>query len=150
MDIYCDGSCLGNPGPGGWAALCVQGDRVIHKICGFQAYTTNNRMELFAAINGIKKFIKLDHNKQVYLYSDSVYLIQGITKWMTYWKQSSWKKGSIKNTDLWKQLDSLNLLSNVQWRWVKGHQGNVYNEIVDKIARSTARQMQSKGQDCSL
>lgn len=150
--VYSDGACSGNPGPGGWGAVLMQGDKWIQEISGFEKHTTNNRMELLAAINSLaiikQAFINGDtsclmtlkpeymQNKpfSVKLYTDSTYVRSGITDWIKKWKKNNWRSGTIKNQDLWKTLDDLCQEIPVEWIWVKGHSGNHYNEIADKLA----------------
>lgn len=131
--IYCDGACSGNPGPGGWAVLVF--DKYLWKVVGgYEPSTTNNQMELRAAIEGLKL---VPPGAAVEIKTDSQYLIQGITSWLPNWKKKNWKtagKKEVKNIELWKMLDHLNH-SNVTWTYVAGHQGLLYNEICDKLAR---------------
>lgn len=133
INIYTDGACKGNPGPGGWA-FYIENENV--ERCGREKETTNNRMELLAAING------LDYYKsptQITIFSDSQYVIKGITDWIHGWKSSNWKNGKVKNIDLWKQLDELNNRHDVLWKWVKGHSGNKNNERVDQLAQKQSQ-----------
>ena len=140
IHIYTDGSCRGNPGPGGWAALLICGKH--EKIlCGGTEDTTNNRMELTAAIQALKA-IKLDKLKGekyiIYLTTDSLYLKDGIEKWLANWKKNNWRqtqKKAVKNRDLWEQLDELNSRLQVKWEWVQGHSGHPENDRVDQIAK---------------
>lgn len=132
MIIYCDGSCLGNPGPGGWGAVFIQGSKIKKTIKGFDPNTTNNRMELTAAINALK-LVKSDLN--IKIYTDSTYLKNGITDWINKWKLNNWNKGKIKNVDLWKDLDFICATKTIYWHWVKAHNGNEYNELADKLAK---------------
>ena len=132
MQIYCDGSCKGNPGPGGWAAVFINQDVITKKINGYFADTTNNRMELTAAIEALKC---LKVGEAVEIHTDSTYLKNGITVWIKSWKKSNWKNGKIKNIDLWKELDMLDEGVNVTWHWVKAHNGNKYNEMADYLAK---------------
>ena len=134
--VYTDGACSGNPGSGGWGAIVIT-DSII-KFSGNEEKTTNNRMELKAAIMGLSKS---NINSKVILYTDSKYVKDGITKWISNWKSNNWitsSKKPVKNQDLWKQLDDLNDRYNVEWKWVKGHSGDYYNEEVDKLARAEA------------
>lgn len=131
--IFTDGACRGNPGPGGWGALLRYGTH--EKILsGAENHTTNNRMELSAAIHALaalKQPCKID------LYTDSQYLQKGITEWLAKWKKNAWKKADkkpIKNFDLWQALDQEITRHDLTWHWVKGHSGHVENELVDKIA----------------
>ena len=139
--VYTDGACSGNPGSGGWGAIVIS-DSII-KFSGNEEKTTNNRMELKAAIMGLSKS---NINSKVILYTDSKYVKDGITKWISNWKSNNWitsSKKPVKNQDLWKQLDDLNNRYNVEWKWVKAHQDNVsddsiYNNMADELARQGA------------
>ena len=138
--IYTDGACLGNPGKGGWAAIIIEptGER---EIAGYEKSTTNNRMELKAVIEALKE---IKDNSQISLFSDSKYVIDGITKWIKNWKMNDWKtsnKKEIKNLDLWMDLDKLTLKFQITWNWVKGHSTNEYNNKVDKLARNEAERI---------
>lgn len=131
--IYTDGACKGNPGPGGWGVLLrYQGvERTLH---GGEAHTTNNRMELLAAIKGLEA---LKRPCKVDLYTDSKYLQQGMKQWLAGWKQNGWrnsKKEPVKNSDLWMLLDKHASLHEISWHWVKGHSGHLENELVDALA----------------
>ena len=131
--IFTDGACSGNPGPGGWGALLRYGDAE-KKLSGGELETTNNRMEMMAAIKALES---LKRPVQVELYTDSVYVKDGITKWLTNWKKNNWVTASrkpVKNKDLWEQLDTLNSFHNVSWQWVKAHAGHRENEIADMLA----------------
>ena len=132
-EIFTDGACRGNPGPGGWGVLLRYGDVERH-LFGGEAETTNNRMELQAAIEGLKA---LKERCAVTLTTDSVYVRSGITEWLANWKQRNWKTAArkpVKNVDLWRLLDEQNERHNVQWHWVKGHSGHRENEIADQLA----------------
>lgn len=133
--IYTDGACLGNPGPGGWAALIQFGDH--EKIVkGAEKDTTNNRMELTAAIKALDALTEPCH---ITLYTDSVYVQKGVSEWLANWKKRNWKtaaKKPVKNVDLWLLMDKAIISHNISWCWVKGHSGNVGNERVDVLARS--------------
>ena len=132
--IYTDGACSGNPGPGGWGAVLTFGDRE-KEICGGEPNTTNNRMEMMAAIQALEMLTK---PCKVELHTDSQYLRNGVTQWIHAWKARGWKtadKKPVKNEDLWKRLDSARLRHDVDWRWVKGHAGHVMNERADGLAR---------------
>ena len=137
LEIYTDGACLGNPGPGGWAALIIDNNQ--EKILsGNNEMTTNNRMELLAVIKALES---INHHLEVTIYTDSKYVINGITSWIKKWKTNNWKNSSktpVKNIDLWKILDVSSQRLNIKWIWVKGHSGNIYNEKVDEIARNQA------------
>tara|TARA_B100000686_G_C16525635_1_gene829604 strand:- start:415 stop:867 length:453 start_codon:yes stop_codon:yes gene_type:complete len=136
--IYTDGACLGNPGPGGWAALIFNKENKKKVITGSEKVTTNNRMELMAIIYALKP---LKENSTVKIYSDSKYVINGINLWMKKWKENNWltsNKKPVKNIDLWKQLDNESKKFKISWEWVKGHSGNIYNEEVDRLAYNKA------------
>ena len=131
--IFTDGACRGNPGPGGWGAL-IQFDTVQKEIFGGQNVTTNNQMELFAAIEGLST---LKEPCNVELFTDSKYVMDGITQWIQNWKKNNWKtaaKKEVKNKDLWQKLDQLMTYHHVQWHWVKGHSGDLGNEKADRLA----------------
>lgn len=134
VEIYTDGACQGNPGPGGWGALLRYKDTE-KEIAGFSPSTTNNRMELQAAIEGLKS---LKRPMKVDIYTDSQYLRDGITKWMFQWKKNNWRLSNnkpVKNQDLWEALDELVKTQNVAWHWVRGHSGHPENERADALAR---------------
>ena len=138
--IYTDGACLGNPGKGGWAAIIIEptGER---EIVGYEKSTTNNRMELKAVIEALKE---IEANSQISLFSDSKYVIDGITKWIKNWKINDWKttdKKEIKNLDLWMDLDQLTTKFKITWNWVKAHSTDEYNNKVDKLARNEAEKI---------
>ncbi len=125
--IYTDGGCRGNPGIGGWGVyLSYKGKE--KKIYGSEKHTTNNKMELTAAIKALESIKK---DIPIILYTDSKYVLEGITKWIIGWKKKNWKK--VKNIDLWQQLDELNQRFEIDWRWVKGHSGNVGNDTADAL-----------------
>jgi ribonuclease HI len=132
--VYTDGACSGNPGPGGWGATIKIGDETF-EIFGGEDNTTNNRMELIAAIKALEY---LNENHKITLYTDSNYVKDGITKWIFNWKKNNWKtstKKPVKNSDLWIQLDEIQNKREVKWNWVKGHSGNLGNERADELAR---------------
>lgn len=134
VEIFTDGACSGNPGPGGWGAL-LRYRGVEKELSGGEAYTTNNRMELMGAIAALEA---LKRPSQVAICTDSAYLKDGITKWLPRWKANGWKTASkkpVKNRDLWERLDQALHEHRVDWRWVKGHAGHVENERVDQLAR---------------
>lgn len=134
VEIWTDGACSGNPGPGGWGAVLRYGDRE-KEISGGAADTTNNRMEMTAAIEALSQLKRPCH---VILHTDSRYLMDGITKWLPGWKSRGWKtaaKKPVLNEDLWRQLDDLNRRHEIDWRWVRGHAGHAENERADKLAR---------------
>lgn len=129
VEIFTDGACSGNPGPGGWGVL-LRWNGHEKKLSGGEAQTTNNRMEMTAVIRGLEALKK---PSTVTLYADSKYVQQGVTEWMAGWKAKGWP-GRIKNQDLWMAIDSLVQRHKVDFIWVKGHDGHVENEIVDKLA----------------
>lgn len=133
VEIFTDGACRGNPGPGGWGALLRYGDQE-KTLCGGERETTNNRMELMAAIKSLES---LKRHCKVRLTTDSIYVRDGITKWMDNWKARGWKtaaKKPVKNKDLWEALDSAIQGHEIEWAWVKGHSGHRENEIADELA----------------
>ena len=133
VEIFTDGACRGNPGPGGWGALLRFGDDE-KELCGGEAETTNNRMELMAVIQALSA---LKRPCDVILTSDSTYVLKGIQEWMPSWKKRGWKtaaKKPVKNVDLWKLLDDAIQGHTIDWRWVKGHSGHTENEIADQLA----------------
>ena len=132
--IYTDGACRGNPGPGGWGAVLMFGERE-KDLCGGDLATTNNRMELMAAIQALEA---LKRPCKVELHTDSQYLRNGMTEWLPGWKARGWRtasKAPVKNEDLWRRLDEARLRHDVDWRWVKGHAGHELNERADGLAR---------------
>ncbi len=136
---YTDGACSGNPGPGGWGALLIarDGDKVVKErtLNGGAADTTNNRMELSAAIKALEA---LERPSKITIVTDSSYVKDGLTKWIFGWKKNGWKtaaKKPVKNVDLWKQLDAAQARHQVSWEWVKGHAGHPENERADELAR---------------
>ena len=133
VEIYTDGACSGNPGPGGWGAL-LRWHNVEREILGGENNTTNNRMELMAAIQGLEA---LKRPENVDIFTDSTYVRNGITKWIHNWEKNGWKTSSkklVKNVDLWKPLDELVANHEITWIWVKGHAGNAGNERADALA----------------
>lgn len=137
VTIYTDGACKGNPGPGGWAALLIyQG--VEKEIAGSEADTTNNRMELRAALEALKALKTPCH---VDLYTDSEYLKNGMTQWIKGWKAKNWKK--VANSDLWQALDIEAEMHHITWHWVRGHAGDPLNERVDRLASDAAEMVQN-------
>jgi len=133
VEIFTDGACRGNPGPGGWGALLRYGE-VERELFGGEPDTTNNRMELQAAIEGLRA---LSRRCKVTLTTDSVYVKNGITTWLDGWKKKGWKTAArkpVKNVDLWQALDEQNQRHEVQWHWVKGHSGHRENELADLLA----------------
>jgi ribonuclease HI len=132
--IYTDGACSGNPGPGGWAAILNWGDRC-REISGGEANTTNNRMELMAAIASLEA---LKRPSRVELHTDSAYVKDGITRWIHGWKKNGWRtadKKPVKNEELWRRLDDACHRHEVKWHWLKGHAGHAENERADELAR---------------
>jgi ribonuclease HI len=133
VEVFTDGACRGNPGPGGWGALLRFGDTE-KELWGGEAHTTNNRMELTAAIQAL---MALTRGCQVELTTDSQYVRKGVLEWMHNWKKNGWKtaaKKPVKNSDLWQQLDALTQQHSIQWHWIKGHSGHRENEIADALA----------------
>ena len=137
IKIYTDGSCLNNPGNGGWAAIINDNDEII-KISGGEKNTTNNKMELMAPINALKK---IDKDKKIEIYTDSKYVKLGITEWIHKWKKNNWqtsKKENVKNKELWIELYELTKSFEINWIWVKAHAGDALNEEVDLLAKKAA------------
>jgi ribonuclease HI/DNA polymerase-3 subunit epsilon len=132
ITLYVDGACRGNPGLGGWGAYIVN-EQQEHKICGGEDHTTNNRMELTAAIEGI---LFCDKQDKLVIYTDSNYVKQGITEWIHGWKKKNWK--DVKNPDLWQKLDAVCQGRDIEWHWVKGHAGHPGNEMADQLANQGA------------
>ncbi|GAA6157714.1 ribonuclease HI [Pyruvatibacter sp. HU-CL02332] len=134
VDVYTDGACSGNPGPGGWGAILTSGDNE-REISGGEADTTNNRMELMAAIMALET---MKRPVEVHLHTDSTYVRDGITKWIHGWKKNGWRtaaKKPVKNADLWQRLEEAASRHTVEWHWVKGHAGHPQNERADELAR---------------
>ena len=137
IKIYTDGSCLGNPGNGGWAAIIIEGEKQTH-IKGNQKDTTNNQMELLAPIKALKE---IPYGSKVQIFTDSKYVKSGITEWIHNWKKIGWKtanKKSVKNKDLWTELDLMSNEFQIKWSWVKGHSSDKLNQEVDLMARKAA------------
>ena len=135
LDIYTDGACRGNPGPGGWGALLISG-RKERELSGAEAATTNNRMELLAVIEALRA---LKRRARARVYTDSQYVQLGITTWLKDWKARGWRTAArkpVKNQDLWEQLDALAAGHQIEWHWVKGHAGNAGNERCDQLANA--------------
>lgn len=133
IQIYTDGACKGNPGPGGWGALLVAGSKE-KELFGGEENTTNNRMELMAVIQALSALKKPSH---VVVHTDSTYVLKGITEWLAGWKAKGWKTASrapVKNVDLWQALDTATSRHQIEWRWVKGHSGHDGNERADQLA----------------
>jgi ribonuclease HI len=140
VDIFTDGACSGNPGPGGWGAILRYGDTE-KELCGGEPLTTNNRMELMAAIQALEA---LKRPMAVRLYTDSGYLRHGITEWLPRWKKNGWKtadKKPVKNVDLWQRLEAALGEHRIEWIWVKGHAGHPENERADELARGAIAAM---------
>ena len=141
IKIYTDGACVGNPGPGGWAAIIIKESNKI-EIFGGEKLTTNNRMELTAAIKALEYCLEKETKqlslKEVKIYTDSNYLKDGITVWINNWEKNNWKttdKKNVKNVDLWKKLKELTKITQIEWYWIKGHSQNPMNELADKLAK---------------
>ena len=141
IKIYTDGACVGNPGPGGWAAIIlVENEK--KELFGGEKLTTNNRMELIAAIKGLEFCAKEDEKqpslKLIKIFTDSTYVKEGITVWINSWEKNNWKtadKKNVKNIDLWKRLKELVKSNQVEWNWVKGHSEDPMNDLADKLAK---------------
>ena len=132
--IYTDGACSGNPGPGGWGAVIIDEENNQIELSGSEKSTTNNRMELLAPIKALKK-IKEEAN--ITIFTDSIYLKNGITEWIKKWETNGWKnanKKPIKNKDLWQELNKLTQKKDITWKWIKAHAGNPLNELADQLA----------------
>jgi ribonuclease HI len=137
IEIYTDGSCLGNPGKGGWGAVLLYKNHE-KKISGKEDNTTNNRMELRAVIEGLKTLKK---SSKIVVYTDSKYVMEGIQSWIKGWKKNGWRTANrkpVKNSDLWQELDLEVVKHQIEWIWVKGHAGNHFNEIADSLATKAA------------
>ena len=133
-EIYTDGACSGNPGPGGWGAIIFDEDKNQNNISGKEQNTTNNRMELLAPIMALEK---IEPNSEVIIYTDSTYVKKGITDWIKKWEVNGWissNKKPVKNKDLWLKLDTLCKKNIISWKWVKGHSDNKYNNLADELA----------------
>ena len=137
IKIYTDGSCLKNPGNGGWAAIIfIDNEKVV--ISGSKKNTTNNQMELMAAIEALKK---VSEGQEIQIFTDSKYVKLGITEWIEKWIQNNWKTSSkqkVKNVELWKELNTISKKHKIKWNWVKAHAGNTFNEEVDELAKKAA------------
>ncbi len=142
VHIFTDGACSGNPGPGGWAAILRSGHHE-KEISGAEAATTNNRMEITAALKALEAVKK---PSQVTLHTDSKYLLDGIARWIHRWKANGWRtaeKKPVKNDDLWRALDAVAARHEIQWNWVEGHSGHVDNERADALARAAIRNLRA-------
>jgi len=143
IKIYTDGACIGNPGPGGWAAIVlIENEK--KELFGGEKLTTNNRMELIAAIKGLEYCDSIEGKqlslKEIKIYTDSVYLKDGITVWINKWERNNWKttdKKNVKNIDLWKKLKEITKSKQIEWCWVKGHSGDSMNDLADKLAKES-------------
>ncbi len=141
IKIYTDGACIGNPGPGGWAAVILSENNK-KEIFGGEKLTTNNRMELMATIKALDYCTQIDEKqmslKQIKIFTDSKYVKEGITVWIDKWEKNNWKtadKKNVKNIDLWKKLKDLTKTLNVEWNWIKGHSDNSMNDLADQLAK---------------
>ena len=142
VTIYTDGACLGNPGPGGWAALVIAGDTV-RELSGYEPQTTNNRMELQAAVEALRA---VPDGTDIDLHTDSQYLRTGMAEWLDRWKRNGWRtadKKPVKNVDLWQDLDALAQRHTVRWHWLRGHSGHPENERCDELANDAIRRARS-------
>jgi len=137
IDVFTDGACSGNPGPGGWGVLIVDGE-VREELCGGEPQTTNNRMEMLAVIEALNATAT---RGSIRLYTDSQYVKNGVNAWIRNWKRNGWRTSSrkpVKNQDLWREIDALIDGRDIEWRWVKGHAGHPGNERADELARRGA------------
>ena len=141
IKIYTDGACIGNPGPGGWAAVILT-DNNKKEIFGGEKLTTNNRMELMATIKALEYCSQIDEKqlslKQIKIFTDSKYVKDGITVWINKWEKNNWKtadKTNVKNIDLWKKLKDLAKSLSIEWNWIKGHSDDLMNDLADKLAK---------------
>ena len=141
IKIYIDGACIGNPGPGGWAVIILF-ENEKKELFGGEKLTTNNRMELTAAIKALEYFSKEEKKrpslKNLKIYTDSNYVKEGITVWINSWEKNNWKtadKKNVKNIDLWKKLKELTKFNTIDWIWIKGHSNNTMNDLADKLAK---------------
>lgn len=140
IEIFCDGACSGNPGPGGYGAILRSG-KTVKELSGADRETTNNRMEMTAAITALEA---LKRPCRVVLTTDSQYLVKGMNEWLSGWIRKGWinsKKEPVLNRDLWERLDALARMHTIEWRWVKGHAGHAENERCDELARTAIKQM---------
>ena len=137
--IYTDGACSGNPGPGGWAAIILVNNEIKEMFFGSEENTTNNQMELLAPIKAIQKFKK---KSEISIFTDSTYVRDGITTWIKQWEKNGWKTASkkpVKNKELWKKLKKLSSKHSIKWIWVKGHDHDKYNNLVDELAQGAIK-----------
>ena len=140
LKIWTDGSCLGNPGPGGWAFVATDGQHVAHRNGG-ELNTTNNRMELMAVIRALTA---AHRHKELEIHTDSQYVKNGMQSWIKNWRKNNWRtadKKPVKNQDLWQKLDELASKTNIHWIWVRGHNGEEFNEMCDELARNAAEKL---------
>lgn len=145
IKLYTDGACSGNPGPGGWGAVLLYGDHE-KEISGAVADTTNNRMEMLAVIEGLRA---LKDKCEVTIFTDSTYVMKGMTEWLSGWKANGWKtaaKKPVKNQDLWLELEAELAKHAVTWQWVKGHAGDEYNERADKLAYNESQLLKEEAE----
>ncbi len=148
--IYTDGGCHGNPGAGGWAYVILGEDAVIAEQYGAEQYTTNNRMEMIAAINALEKAVGLgvfSSADEITVFTDSQYVQKGVKEWVSAWKKRGWltaDKKPVKNKDLWQKLDALAARLPLKWQWVKGHAGDVYNERCDKMTQAAIQSVENQ------
>ncbi len=148
VDVFTDGACKGNPGVGGWGVLLQYGARK-RELCGGEAHTTNNRMELTAVIRALEALNRQCH---VRLHTDSKYVQQGITEWIHAWKKRGWKttdRKPVKNEDLWRRLDELAQEHEIEWLWVRGHNGHDGNERADELANAGVETIRAEGKAAS-
>ena len=146
LSVYTDGACSLNPGAGGWGAIFVAKNNDTFSISGCHPHTTNNRMEMMAVINALKAIDSFDV-KLVHVYTDSMYVKNGITVWSKKWMKNNWRTSdnkSVKNQELWLELLDLSLRKNIEWHWVKGHSDNIFNNKVDLLAREALQQHTDK------
>ena len=145
VDAYTDGACRGNPGPGGWGVV-LRASGAQKEMFGGEPATTNNRMEMLAAITALES---LRHPCEVRLYTDSQYVLKGMTEWLSGWKARGWKTADrkpVKNVDLWQRLEQASAAHRVQWVWVRGHDGNPGNELADQLANRGVDSVQGRGE----
>ena len=143
ITVYTDGACQGNPGPGGWAAVIVNPER--RELAGFEPATTNNRMELTAALEGLRA---LPPGSEIDLHTDSQYVRNGMQEWLARWRRNGWRTADrkpVKNADLWRALDELAAERRVHWHWVRGHNGHPENERCDELANDAIRRGLTRG-----
>ncbi len=146
IEIYTDGACSGNPGIGGWGVIILQKQQIINTLSGNEKYTTNNRMEMMAAIKALQYMHNTKSKLEINLYTDSIYVKNGITKWLFNWKKRNWHTANgdkVKNKDLWQILDNITKLLQINWYWLKGHAGNKYNEQADNLAKQALLKIKS-------